>query len=136
MFLYIKLCRLLLVLTTFVLPFIAFVLGWPLWRIGLKLVGRSNEFSYGGHFWLLLVSALIWLFLADRYKVTNVENLFRERTGARAAAAACVATSLIFLAISYFSQRFFVPRGLFVVCLMMLLLLTIFMRGAFRTFYR
>jgi Undecaprenyl-phosphate glucose phosphotransferase len=136
MFLYIRLCRLLLATATFVLPFIAFALGWPLWRIGLRLIGRTNEFSYGGHSWLLMVSALIWVFLADRYKVTNVENLFRERTGARAATAACVATSLAFLAISYFSQRFFVPRGLFVICLMVLLLLTIFMRGAFRAFYR
>jgi Undecaprenyl-phosphate glucose phosphotransferase len=136
MFLYLRVYRFLLLLVTYLLPYLAFELGWLLWFYALALIGRHNEFSYHGHFGLLLVSSFVWMFLAERNKVTSIEELFRERTGARSAAAACVATSVVFLAIFYFSQKFFVPRGLFVICMLMLFVLTVLMRAVFRMLYR
>jgi Undecaprenyl-phosphate glucose phosphotransferase len=41
-----------------------------------------------------------------------------------------------FLAIFYFSQKFFVPRGLFLICMLTLFVLTVFMRAVFRMLYR
>jgi Undecaprenyl-phosphate glucose phosphotransferase len=136
MFFHLRLYRFLLLVATYFLPYLAFELGWFVWFYALALIGRHKDFSHHGHFNLLLAGSFVWIFLAKRNKVTNVEELFRERTGARSAASACVATGVAFLAIFYFSQKFFLPRGLFLICMLMLFTLTVLMRAAFRMLYR
>jgi Undecaprenyl-phosphate glucose phosphotransferase len=136
MFFHLRIYRFLLLVATYFLPYLAIELGWYVWYYALALLGRHKDFSHHGHFNLLLVGSFIWIFLAKRNKVTNFEELFRERTGARSAASACVATGMVFLAIFYFSRKFFLPRGLFLVCMLLLFILTVLMRAAFRMLYR
>jgi Undecaprenyl-phosphate glucose phosphotransferase len=136
MFFHLRIYRFLLMVVTCVLPYLAFELGWYVWFYALALIGRSKDFSHHGHFSLLLVASFVWIFLAKRNKVANVEELFRERTGARSAAAACIATGFVFLAIFYFSQKFFLPRALFLICMLTLFVLTVLMRAVFRILYR
>jgi Undecaprenyl-phosphate glucose phosphotransferase len=136
MFLYLRLYRFTLLFVTCLLPFAAFGLGWPLWQYILDLFGRPMDFAYDGHIGMLLVAAFVWIFFAERYKATSIDELFRERTGARAAANSCLATFVSFLIIFYFSHQFIIPRALFVVCMLILFLLTVLMRAAFRMLYR
>jgi Undecaprenyl-phosphate glucose phosphotransferase len=74
--------------------------------------------------------------MAEHYKVTKVEELFRERTGATAASAASVATAVILMAVLYFGHKAIFPRGLFVCDIGTLLALTVFLHAAFRFLYR
>jgi len=66
-----------------------------------------------------------------------VDELFRERTGIRAALSACAATGAVTVAALFFRHDFvYFPRGLFVIGMGMLLILTLLMRAAFRTYVR
>ncbi len=107
-----------------------------MWSFSWSLIGRPTNFVVHGHFGMLLFGCFVWALLAEHYKVTSVEELFRERTGARAVCAACLATSVILLAILYFSRKADFPRGLFVSSMLALLILAVFLRAAFRVLFR
>jgi Undecaprenyl-phosphate glucose phosphotransferase len=136
MLLRLKMYRLFLKVTIYLLPFLAFEIGWPVWAFFVEALGRPVKYPYQGHFPLILSSAFVWAFMAKRYKVTNVDELFRERTGARAAWSASLATTVILLGALYFSRDDIFPRGLFVCCLGALLTLTVLLHAAFRFLYR
>jgi Undecaprenyl-phosphate glucose phosphotransferase len=136
MLFHLRIYRFLLLFVTYLLPYLAFELGWDIWFYVQTLTGRIKDFSHHGHFGLLLAGSFVWIFLAERNKVTSVEELFRERTGARSAASACIASCMAYLAIFYFSQKFYLPRGLFVICMLTLFALTILMRAGCRMLYR
>src|ERR1700719_4401062 len=69
-------------------------------------------------------------------KVTNIDELSRERTGARAATAASMATAVVLLCGLYFGRNDVFPRGLFVCCVGTLLPLTVLLHALFRVLYR
>jgi len=128
--------RLVLKFTTYLLPFLAFEIGWPLWAFCVGSVGRPVEYSHQGHFTLVLFSSLVWALMAEHYNVTNVDELFRERTGARAAWSASVATAIVLLTVLYFVRDEIFPRGLFVFSVFSLLTLTVLLHAVFRFLYR
>jgi Undecaprenyl-phosphate glucose phosphotransferase len=132
MLLRLKTYRFLLKTTTYLLPFLAFEMGWRLWAISLAFIGRPVRYSHEGHFTLVLFSAFVWAFVAERYRVTNVDELFRERTGAKAAWSASVATAVVLIGVLYFGRNDAFPRGLFVCSAVMLLSLTILLHAVFR----
>src|ERR1700730_8790606 len=70
--------------------------------------------------------------MAERYKVTSVDELFRERTGAKAASSASAATAIVLLGVLYFGRNAMFPRALFVCCVVSLLTLTVLLHAAFR----
>src|ERR1700730_1199054 len=111
-----KLYRLFLKVAVYLLPFLAFELGWRIWALCLAMIDRPIEYPVGGHFTLILFSAFLWAFMAERYKVTSVDELFRERTGAKAAWSASAATAVILLGVLYFGRNVVFPRGLCVCC--------------------
>lgn len=131
-----KLYRFLLKVTTYLLPFLAFEIGWQIWAFSLTFVDRPVKYSSQGHFTLVLFSSFVWAFMAEHYKVTNVDELFRERTGARAAWAASVATAVALIGVLYFERNVSFPRGLIVCCTVILLTFTVLLRAAFRFLYR
>src|SRR6476660_5111493 len=114
MILRLRLYRLSLKVATYLLPILAFYLGWCVWRISCQFLGRPVLFSLDGHYNHMLFGTLVWAFVSERYRVTSFDELFRERTGARAAWSACLATSFILLALLYFSRNDIYPRGLLV----------------------
>lgn len=136
MFLRMKLYRFLLKVTTYLLPLLAFEIGWQIWAFSLTFVDRPVKYSSQGHFTLVLFSSFVWAFMAEHYKVTNVDELFRERTGARAAWAASVATAVALIGVLYFERNVSFPRGLIVCCTVILLTFTVLLRAAFRFLYR
>src|SRR5262245_25001770 len=132
MLLRLKLYRVLLKLTAYLLPFPAFELGWRIWAATSELIGRPVAYSARGHFALVLFGSCLWAFMAEHYRVTNVDELFRERTGAKAAASATAATAVVLLGIFYFGRSGEFPRGLFVCLLLALLTLTVVLHAIFR----
>src|SRR6266851_5882077 len=136
MLLRLKMYRLLLKVTIFLMPFFAFEIGWQIWAYSLMFINRPVKYSHEGHFTLVLFSSFVWAFMAEHYKVTNVDELFRERTGAKAASAASVATAVILMGVLYFGHNAMFPRGLFACCLITLLALTVLLHAAFRFLYR
>jgi Undecaprenyl-phosphate glucose phosphotransferase len=136
MLLRLKLYHLLLKIAAYSLPFAGYYSGLRVWSLILPRIGRPTNFVAHGHFGMLLFGCFVWALLAEHYKVTSVEELFRERTGARAIGSAGAATSVVLLSILYFSQKTDFPRGLFVASMIALLLLAVLLRAAFRALCR
>src|SRR5580704_17633044 len=136
MILRIKLYRLFLNIGIYALPILAFRLGWWVWMLISNLLARPVLFSPQGHLGQILFGTLVWAVVAGHYRVTSFDELFRERTGARAAWSACLATSFILLATLFFSRNGIFPRGLLVCDLITLLALTILLHAVFRILYR
>jgi len=136
MILRLRLYRLSLKVATYLLPILAFYLGWCVWRLSCQFLGRPVLFSFHGHYNHMLFGTLVWAFVSERYRVTSFDELFRERTGARAAWSACLATSFILLALLYFSRNDIYPRGLLVCDVIVLLTLTVILHAIFRALFR
>ena len=136
MILRLKRYRLLLKVWVYGLPVFAFGIGWYAWMFASRELGRPVLYTPGGHLTQLLFGTLVWAFLAEHYRVTNFDELFRERTGARAAWSASIATASILLATLYFRRDTVFPRGLLICDATLLLGLTIVVHAAFRTLCR
>ena len=136
MILRLKLYRLLLKIAIYVLPIPAFWLGWWFWALLANLLHRPALFSAAGHLTTILLSVFVWAFFAEHNKVTSFDELFRERTGARATWSACTATFFVLLAALYFSRNEVFPRGLLVCDLFVLFVLTILLHALFRILFR
>src|SRR5258708_38470665 len=136
MILRLKLYRLFLKIGIYLLPILAFRLGWWVWMMSCTFFDRPVLYSPHGHLSQILFGTFLWAFLAEHYRVTSFDELFRERTGARAACSACIATSFVLLATLYFGRNEIFPRGLVVCDLIALLALTIVLHAVFRIIYR
>src|SRR2546427_1787770 len=136
MLLRLKLYQLLLKISAYSLPFAGYHIGLRMWSFILPLIDRPTNFVARGHFGMLLFGCFVWALLAEHYKVTSVEQLLRERDGARAVCSVCLATSVVLLAILYFSRKADFPRGLFVSSMFAMLLLAVLLRAAFRALCR
>jgi len=136
MMLRLKLYRLLLKVAIYAVSFPAFYLGWWVWKAICEYLGRPALYSPQGntHHWL--VGALIWAFVSERCKVTSFDELFRERTGARAASSACITTACVLLALLYFGRNELFPRGLLVWDLIALFVLTLLLHAISRIVFR
>jgi len=136
MILRLKLYRLALKAATYILPILAFYLGWWVWAMCSLSLGRPVLYSMHGHLNQMLFGTLVWAFISEHYKVTSFDELFRERTGARAAWSASLATSFVLLALLFFSRYDVYPRGLLVCNVIVLLALTVTLHAIFRTIFR
>jgi Undecaprenyl-phosphate glucose phosphotransferase len=132
MILRLKAYRLFLKMAVYTLAFLAFYIGWLVWKVVCDFVGRPSPYSVHGHMNQVLFGAVVWALVAEHYKVTSFDELFRERTGARAASYACLVTSCILLASLYFSRNILFPRGLLVSDIAAILVLTIFLHVVVR----
>ena len=135
MILRLRLYRLFLKAGVYSLPIPAFYLGWWLWKAICEYMGRT-AFSPHQHVNHILFGALVWAFVSEHYRVTNFDELFRERTGARAATSACIAASFVLLALLYFSRNDLFPRGLLVCDIAAIFSLTVLLHAMFRNFFR
>jgi Undecaprenyl-phosphate glucose phosphotransferase len=131
-----KMFRLLLKVAIYLLPFCALEIGWRIWSLSVTLFGRPVLYAHSGDLTIALVSTFVWAFMAEHYKVTNIDELFRERTGARAAGSATATTAVILLGALYFRRDIIFPRALFVCSVVVLLILTLFVHAIFRFLYR
>ncbi len=136
MFLALRLYRLVLVTVTCLLPFVAFDLGYRLWAVLVSYLGRPVLYPSTGHFNLILLCSFVWSFMAEHYRVTRIDELFRERTGGKAATSAVLATGVVLLALLFFSRDDVVPRGLFVCGLFTLFVLSLSVHAVFRAYIR
>jgi Undecaprenyl-phosphate glucose phosphotransferase len=136
MILRLKRYRLSLKLAIYGLPVVVFGIGWWLWMLVSMLLGRPALYPVGGHLTQILFGTLVWAFIAEHYRVTDFDELFRERTGARAAWSAGIATVFVLLATLYFSRNAVFPRGLLICDVVLLLALTILVHAFFRILCR
>src|SRR6266849_3222179 len=136
MILRLKLYRLLLKIAVYLLPIFAFRVGWTAWAVLSTFFDRPVLYSPHGHLSQILFGTFVWAFIAERYKVTSFDELFRERTGGRRASSACIATTFVLLATLYFSRNEVFPRGLLVCDVVTLLAVTLFLHAMFRIIYR
>lgn len=136
MFLALRFYRHLLKSVTYLLPWLAFDLSHLMWSPVSGYMGRPAVYPMSGHMGLILLCTFVWASMAERYHVTGVDELFRERTGARAVLSAVLGTAVVLLAILFFSRDDIFPRGLFVTGIFVLFVLATVMRGMFRAFVR
>jgi len=136
MILRLRVYRLLLKAGVYSLSFLAFYYGLWLWKGICELTGRPALYSGHGHVNHVLFGAFVWALVAEHYRVASFDELFRERTGARAAFYACMATSFVLLAVLFFSRNADFPRGLLVCDIAAMFVLTVLLHAVFRTLYR
>lgn len=127
-----RLYRLLLTIGTYLLPLLAFPLGYWIWATTCGLLGRSALFDLRGHLTELLFGTLAWALASEHYRVTYFDELFYERTGAKAATSAGAVTLCVLLAALFFSRNQEFPRGLLVFDILALMALSIFLHALFR----
>lgn len=136
MILRLRLYRLSLKIAIYVLPILAFYVSWWFWKIGCGLLGRPIFFSPYGHMNDILFGIFVWALISEHYRVTSFDELFRERTGARAAWSAALAISFVLLATLYFTRNELYPRGLLICDVIALLMLTVLLHAVFRILCR
>jgi Undecaprenyl-phosphate glucose phosphotransferase len=131
-----RLYRLLLTVTVYLLPFPAFEIGWALWAFSWKHIDRPALYSHQGQLVLILISCFVWALISEHYRLTSVDELYRERTGTRGPISACIVTGAVLLGALYFTRNSIFPRGLFVCCMVALLFCTLLLRAVFRDLFR
>ena len=136
MILRLKLYRLITKVGIYALSISSFYFGWWVWQIACQRLGRPAEYQPFGHIGQMLLGTLIWVLLSEHYQVTNFDELFRERTGARAAFSACTTSTFVLLGLLYFSRNNAFPRGLLVSDVLALLVSTIILHATFRILFR
>lgn len=136
MLLRLRIYRLILRIAVYLLVFPAFELGWQIWAICMKSLNRPTLYSPHGHMDILVVSSIVWAVMAEHYRVTNVDELFRERTGVRNTWSAALATTLVLLGALYFMRDTIFPRALFVSVIAVLAVLTLVVHAFFRLLAR
>lgn len=136
MILRLRLYRLFLKIAVYLLPVPAFYIGWWLWTVISAYFGRPASYSLHGHGSQLLFGAFVWAIVSEHYRVTNFDELFRERTGARAATSASIASSFVLLAALYFGQVDHFPRGLLVCGIVAIFSLTVVLHAVLRKLFR
>ena len=85
MILRLKLYGISLKAATYFLPILAFYVGWWVWEASCAFLGRPVLYSVHGHLNQMFFGTFVWAFVSEHYRVTSFDELFRERTGARAA---------------------------------------------------
>jgi|SRR5215472_2225068 len=136
MILRLKLYRLFLKMGIYFLSVLAFTLGWEAWKVMCDFLDRPALYSPDGHINHLLFAAVVWAFVSERYRVTSFDELFRERTGVRAAAPACVVTFFVLLSTLYFTRNEVFPRGLLICDIITVFVLTILLHAILRIVFR
>lgn len=136
MLLRLRIYRLFLRIAVFLLVFPAFALGWRIWAVCMKSLHRPMLYPLHGHLGTLLVSSLVWALMAEHYRVTNVDEIFRERTGVRNTWSAALATTVVLLGTLYFMRDTVFPRALFISAVMVLVVLTLVVHAFFRLLAR
>ena len=131
-----KLYRMSLKIAVYSLPVPAFALGWNVWVAISTYLGRPVYYSVHGHFNQILFGTGVWALFAEHNRVTNFDEVFRERTGVRKASSACIAATFVLLATLYFSRNGVFPRGLLVCDVVTLLVLTLIVHALFRVLCR
>src|SRR5579871_1469403 len=100
-----KLYRMFLKLAVYALPIPAFGIGWTVWVAISTYLGRPALYPAHGHGSQVLFGTCVWAFFAEHNRVTDFDELFRERTGVRRASSACTAATFVLLATFYFSRN-------------------------------
>lgn len=136
MILRLKLYRLITRFGVYALSISSFYLGWWVWQAVWQRMGRAAEYRPFGHIGQMLLGVFIWMLVSEYYKVTNFDELFRERTGGRAALSACATTMFVLLGVLYFSRNNAFPRGILVSDVLALLVSTLVLHATFRVLFR
>ncbi len=122
-------------LVAYFLPLIAFAIAWYLCFHAAN-TWLKPEIDPNAYFTLLLFTSVLWAVFSDQYKVTSVNELFRERTGVRAAFWSVTTTYLATLAGLFFYRSVSYSRAFLAISFIALLGLTFVIRSAFRIWLR
>src|SRR5947207_4388186 len=117
-------------IATYALPFFSFGAAWHIRRILGHPDTGIDQYSY---FFLLLFTTVVWSIASECYRVTSVHELFRERTGIKAAFPACAVAYAMVLGLLFFLHLYRdLSRTFLALSGMILLFVTLAMRALFR----
>ncbi|HKW34570.1 MAG TPA: undecaprenyl-phosphate glucose phosphotransferase [Candidatus Acidoferrum sp.] len=117
-------------LVAYALPFFAFGAAKYIRRLGGHPGTGVDQYSY---FNLVLFTTVVWAILSEYYRVTSVQELFRERTGIKAAFPACAATYAMLLGLLFFFHLYRdLSRAFLALSGVILLFAALAMRAVFR----
>lgn len=115
------------------LPAIAFAVSTYIEAI-VGVGGPTAGLGRYAYFSLFLQTSVVWAIASEYYGVSSVQELFRERTGVRAAFAACTTTYTATLGVLFFFHEYTtISRAFLLISALNLLLGTLAMRAVFRS---
>ena len=116
----------------YLLPFLAFsTTGYIL--TGFDLRDSSAGVDPYNYFSLLMFTSVAWALATEYYKVSSIQELFRERTGIKAVSAAFTSTfALLFGVLFFFDRHMSFSRRFLALSAILVLLMTLAMRAIFR----
>src|SRR5437660_3423712 len=117
-------------IATYALPFFSFGAARYIRRLFRHPDTGIDQYSY---FNLLLFTTIVWAIVSEYYRVTSVQELFRERTGIKAAFQACATTYAMLLGLLFFFHLYRdLSRAFLALSGMTLLGVCLAMRALFR----
>lgn len=120
----------------YLLPLPALYLAWSIWLWVCTFLGRPTVYRPTAHPNQIMFAIFLWALVSEHYRVANFDELFIERSGARAAATGSTATLFLVLGILYFTRNNDFPRALLLCGIGAIFSLTLVLHAAFRTVCR
>jgi exopolysaccharide biosynthesis polyprenyl glycosylphosphotransferase len=120
-------------IAAYTLPALAFAVTAyiaTMFKIGSPSAGLSTY----AYFSLLVQTSVVWVIAGEYYGVSSVQKLFIERTGIRAAFAACTTTYMATLGVLFFFHQYTtISRAFLLISALALLASALTMRALFRS---
>lgn len=120
----------------YLLPGVAFILAAYARFYDFFL--QPRRVGHDNHFYVVvwLLTTLVWAIAAQHYRVLQLEELFRENTGIMKSFAAVSATYVSVLCVLFFYRQQNISRVFFAISAVLLFILTVASRLAFRSMLR
>jgi Undecaprenyl-phosphate glucose phosphotransferase len=136
MVLRLKYYRFFIRLCCYPLPLFAFIIG-AYARVQSDRLGVP-PFAYDRTFYIavLILTSVAWIIALEHYHLCSIEEFFREQTGVKNAAKACLATFIFQLGFLFFYRGHDLSRIFFIATAIALFAATILIRTVFRLLLR
>jgi Undecaprenyl-phosphate glucose phosphotransferase len=120
----------------YLLPSLSFLSSSAM-QVTAQASQQAHDLDPHTYLGFLLFTSIAWAVAAEHYRVSSVQELFHERTGIRAAFAACLATSAVQCGVLFFFRLYTDFSRVFLALVVInLFLLTLAMRAIFRSLVR
>jgi len=116
----------------YLLPLAAFTVATWVRLTAVDVKRFPAEYDPWFYFGVLILITVVWAVAAERQRLCDTDELFRENTGIRKSLSACLATYTVLLAVLFFYRQQNFSRIFFAASSIALLLLTVATRIVLR----
>lgn len=117
------------------LPAIAYSLAAYLRFVSGIFAAKAEPIGWSPYIGLVIVTTIVWAVIAEHYELATIEGLFASGGKTRRVVMACAVSEIIVLAVTFFYRQTSFSRLFMWFSAVMLLILAILARAAFRVYW-